>query len=67
MADGQSGVGDLSINDGSFQYTDSGLDITGTFTDPNNATINVSWSKYDSNCNATYSGSRSYTASHTGP
>lgn len=51
-----------AITNGTFTLSTSNETITGTFTDPNTATVQVSWSRYNSVCDATASGSRTYTA-----
>ncbi len=53
-----------AIANGSFSLSTTRETIVGTFTDANTATVQVSWSSFNSQCNADVSGSRTYSASH---
>jgi len=54
----------IKIENDSFSLNSFDLTIAGTFTDPRNSEIQVSWSGFDSFCIASYSGTKIYTASH---
>ena len=54
----------ITIEDNSFSLNFGFFALSGTFIDPENAEVEVSWSGYNSYCNASYSGKRTYTASH---
>ncbi|MBN2104825.1 hypothetical protein JW835_12360 [bacterium] len=54
----------MEIDGKSFSYNSSSYTIEGTFITETTAEIDISWSQYDSYCRASYSGSKSYSASY---
>ncbi len=56
----------MLVENNSFSYDTDSLSIDGIFIDKNSAEIDVNWSKYNPNCDATESGSGVYYADYEG-
>ena len=56
---------DIQIASNSFNNSSSSYTVKGNFSDNQNAEITISWNIFDRYCMASYSGSRTYTASYS--
>lgn len=54
----------IEIEGNVFNTTLSTFDISGSFLSDTTAEIEINWTNYDSNCNANYTGNKTYIASY---